>query len=161
MVSWNKKKVFWRKKIENTKICCYLDLNFNANSLNETDLLNQMRIFIHFWKLETENSLLHVFSFLHKLSFENIFCFLSILYCKISFLVSKIENYFWKQKIKGKSSYQTYPYSLSLVFYSALMWETASLARFIGCWTKLMWMGGVMLLPLKIEVQLIIFSPLD
>ena len=24
------------KKIENTKICCYQDLNSNANSLNET-----------------------------------------------------------------------------------------------------------------------------
>ena len=32
-----------------------------------------------FWKLETENSILHVFSFLHKLSFENSFCFLYIL----------------------------------------------------------------------------------
>ena len=27
-----------KKKIENTKICCYQDLNFNANLLNETDL---------------------------------------------------------------------------------------------------------------------------
>ena len=34
-----KKIVLW-KKIENTKICCYYDLNFNANSLNETDSLN-------------------------------------------------------------------------------------------------------------------------
>ena len=25
------------KKIENTKICCYQNLNSNANSLNETD----------------------------------------------------------------------------------------------------------------------------
>ena len=56
-----------------------------------------MLIFIDFWKL-----LLHVFSFLHKLSFENNFCFLSILNCQTSFLVSKIENYFWKQKIKRK-----------------------------------------------------------
>ena len=38
-----------KKKIENTKICydgkntriyCYWDLNFDTNSLNETDLLN-------------------------------------------------------------------------------------------------------------------------
>ena len=65
-----------------------------------------MRVFIDFWKLETENSILHVFSFLHKLSFENSFCFLSILGCQTSFLVSKIENCFWKHKIKGKDSYQ-------------------------------------------------------
>ena len=69
-----------------------------------------MRVFIDFWKLETENSFLHVFSFLHKLSFENIFYFLPILSCQTSFLVSKIEFFFWKQKIrkKNKNSYQTY-----------------------------------------------------
>ena len=33
-------------------------------------------------------------SFFHKLSFENSFCFLSILGFQTSFLVSKIENYF-------------------------------------------------------------------
>ena len=88
-----KKIVFWRKK---TKICCYYDLNSNANSLNETDLLNQMHVFFDFWKLETENSLSHVFSFLYKLSFENSFCFLSVLSCQTSFLFLKIENCFWK-----------------------------------------------------------------
>ena len=41
-----KKKL--KKKIENTKICCYLYLNSNANSLNETDSFNQMRVFINF-----------------------------------------------------------------------------------------------------------------
>ena len=35
-----KRYFFKEKKIENTKICCYQDLNSNANSLNETDLLN-------------------------------------------------------------------------------------------------------------------------
>ena len=35
-----KKCGFLRKKIENTKICCYQDLNFNVNSLNEIDSLN-------------------------------------------------------------------------------------------------------------------------
>ena len=35
-----KKKGFLKKKIENTKICSYQDLNSNANSLNETDSLN-------------------------------------------------------------------------------------------------------------------------
>ena len=65
-----------------------------------------MRVFIDFWKLETENSLLHVFSFLHKLSFENSFCFLLVLSCQTSFLVSKIENCFWKQKIREKNSYK-------------------------------------------------------
>ena len=68
-----------------------------------------MHIFIDFWKLETENSILHIFSFLHKLNFENSFCFLPILSCQRSFLVLKIENCFWKQKIRGKNSYQTYP----------------------------------------------------
>ena len=34
------KKKNFEKKIENTKIFCYQDLYFNANSLNETDLLN-------------------------------------------------------------------------------------------------------------------------
>ena len=67
-----------------------------------------MHFFIDFWKLKTENSLLHVFNFLHKLNFENSFCFLPILSCQTSFLVLKIENCFWKQKIKGKNSYQTY-----------------------------------------------------
>ena len=32
------KKQFFEKKIKNTKICYYQDLNFNVNSLNETDL---------------------------------------------------------------------------------------------------------------------------
>ena len=32
---------------------------------------------------------------------------------------------------------------------------------FMGCWAKPMWMGGVVLLPLKMEVRLVIFSPLD
>ena len=77
-----------------------------------------MHIFIDFWKLETENSLLHVFSFLHKLNFENSFCFLPILSCQTSFLVLKIENYFWKQKIREKNSYQTYPHSSDI--YSVL-----------------------------------------
>ena len=72
-----------------------------------------MQVFIDFWKLETENSILHVFSFLHKLNFENSFCFLLILSYQTSFLVLKIENYFWKQKIRIKNSYQTYPYSFS------------------------------------------------
>ena len=35
-----KKIIFPKKKIENTKICCYQDLNSNTNSLNDIDLLN-------------------------------------------------------------------------------------------------------------------------
>ena len=35
-----KKKKNLKKKIENIKICCYQDLYSNANSLNETYLLN-------------------------------------------------------------------------------------------------------------------------
>ena len=34
------KRQFFEKKIENTKICCYQDLNSNANSLNEIYSLN-------------------------------------------------------------------------------------------------------------------------
>ena len=68
-----------------------------------------MRVHIDFWKLETKNNILQIFSFLHKLSFENNFCFLSILSCQTSFLLPKIENYFWKQKTREKNSYQTYP----------------------------------------------------
>ena len=71
-----------------------------------------MYAFIDFCKLETENNLLYVFCFLHKLSFENNFCFLSILNYQTSFLVSKIvskiENYFWKQKIWEKNNFQSF-----------------------------------------------------
>ena len=35
-----KKKSFLKKKIENTLICCYQNLNYNADSLNEIDSLN-------------------------------------------------------------------------------------------------------------------------
>ena len=41
-----------------------------------------------------------------------------------------------------------------------MVWETAPPACFIECWAKPTWMGGVMLLPLKMEVRLIIFPPL-
>ena len=72
-------------------------------------LLLQIWIYLYGTRVSsTENSLLHVFSFLHKLSFKNSICFLSIFSCQTSFLVSKIENCFWKQKIKEKNSYQTY-----------------------------------------------------
>ena len=72
-----------------------------------------MYISIDFWKLETENNILHVFSFLYNLSFENIFCFLSILSCQTSFLVLKIQNCFWKHKIRGKKKTIT-KYTLNL-----------------------------------------------
>ena len=35
-----KKDSFLKKKIKNTKICCYQNLNSNVNSLNEIDSLN-------------------------------------------------------------------------------------------------------------------------
>ena len=34
------KNNFLKKKIKNTKICCYEDLNSDANSLNKTNSLN-------------------------------------------------------------------------------------------------------------------------
>ena len=42
------KKVVLKKKKENTKIYYYQDLNSNTNSLNETDSLNQICVFIDF-----------------------------------------------------------------------------------------------------------------
>ena len=40
LLKLKKKKQFFEKKIENIKICCYQDLNVNANSLNEIDSIN-------------------------------------------------------------------------------------------------------------------------
>ena len=48
LVEIKKKKSFLKKKIKNTKICFYQDLNSNVNSLNKTDLLNEMRILFDF-----------------------------------------------------------------------------------------------------------------
>ena len=45
-LKFKKRKI--EEKIENNKICCYQDLNSNANSLNEIDLLNYMLVFIDF-----------------------------------------------------------------------------------------------------------------
>ena len=58
-----------------------------------------MRVFIDFWKLETEN---------HKLSFENSFCFLSILGCQISFCL-KNKNLFLKIENKEKKQLPNIP----------------------------------------------------
>ena len=62
---------------------------------------------------------MHIFSFLHKLNFENSFCFLPILSCQTSFSVLKIKNCFWKQKIREENNYQTYPKISSIlsIFY--------------------------------------------
>ena len=51
--------------------------------------------------------------------------------------------------------------NMDVFAWSTYVWETAPLALFFGCWAKPTWVGGVMLLHLKMEVQLIIFSPLD
>ena len=59
---------------------------------------------------------MHVFNFLHKLSFENSFCFLFIFGCQINFLVSKIENCFWKQKIRGKKQLPNIPLILISIY---------------------------------------------
>ena len=74
-----------------------------------------MSVFIDFWKLKTKNNFLHVFSFLHKLSFKNNFYFLFILGCQTIFLISNIENCFWKHKIRRKNNYQTYPKCFTLL----------------------------------------------
>ena len=37
-LKFKKKKEFFEEKIENTKMYCYQDLNFNVNSLNESNL---------------------------------------------------------------------------------------------------------------------------
>ena len=94
-----------------------------------------MCVFIDFWKLETENNLLHVFSFLHKLSFEYSFCFLPVLSCQTNVLVSKIENYFWKQKTMKKNNYQTYPKCLigtkKLLFLNNIYFHTKFAKRLL------------------------------
>ena len=61
---------------------------------------------------------MHVFSFFYKLNFENSFYFLSILGCQISFLVSKIENCFWKQKIREKKKLPNIPLVFFIVWYA-------------------------------------------
>ena len=43
-----KRQFFEEKKLENTKIYCYYNLNSNINSLNEADSLNKMHVFINF-----------------------------------------------------------------------------------------------------------------
>ena len=60
------------------------------------------------------------------MSFENNFCFLSILGYQTRFLVSKIENYFWKLKIRRKNGYQTYPYFHSMRLQKHLEWHGAT-----------------------------------
>ena len=75
-----------------------------------------MCIFIDFWKIEIKNSILHVFNFFHKLSFDNSFCFLSILSCQTSFLNLKSRKLFLKTENKKKNSYQTYPNYLNQFF---------------------------------------------
>ena len=67
-----------------------------------------MHIFINFWKLETENSLC-----MFLVSFTN-WILKTVLSCQTSFSVLKIENCFWKQKIRGKNSYQAYPNFLAV-----------------------------------------------
>ena len=65
-----------------------------------------MYVFIDFWKLEIKNSFFHVFNLLHKLSFKNNFCFLSILGCQ-TFFSLKNRKEFLETKNKEKNSYQT------------------------------------------------------
>ena len=54
-----------------------------------------------------------------------------------------------------------YAFLLSPSCQKKWLWETAPPARFMGVLVKPTWMDGVVLLPLKMEVQLVIFSPLD
>ena len=68
-----------------------------------------MRVFINFWKLETENNILHVFSFLHKLSFENSFYFLSILGCQTSFFCLKNRKFFLETENNEKKQLPNIP----------------------------------------------------
>ena len=67
-----------------------------------------MYFFIDFWKLKIENGILHVFSFLHKLNFENSFCFLPILSCQTSFCL-KNRKLFLKTENKGKKQLPNIP----------------------------------------------------
>ena len=84
-----------------------------------------MHVFFDFWKLETENSLLYVFSFLHKLGFENNFFFIHF-GLPNKFFSFKNRKLFLKTKNKGKNSYQTYPYFCSfshLLFVGLVFWS--------------------------------------
>ena len=108
MVSWNK------KKIENTKICCYKDLDSNTNSLNETGLLNQMCIFIDFWKLETENNILYVFQFPSQIEFWEQFLFFVHFGLLNKFFNIKNKKLFLKTEKKGEKQLPNIPlYSLA------------------------------------------------
>ena len=68
-----------------------------------------MRVFIDFRKLETEKSILHVFSFLHKLSFEISFFFLVHFGLPNKFFSLKNRKLFLETENKGKNNYQIYP----------------------------------------------------
>ena len=61
-----------------------------------------MPLFIDFWKLQTENSLLHVFNFLHKLGFENIFLFSIHFELPNKFFSFKYRKMFLKTENKEK-----------------------------------------------------------
>ena len=54
---------------------------------------------------------------------------------------------------------------LSLPICVSLLWSSCERPPpgpfFLWCWAKPTWMGGVVLLPLKMEVRLVIFFPLD
>ena len=68
-----------------------------------------MRVFIDFRKLETEKSILHVFSFLYKLSFEINFFFLVHFGLPYKFFSLKNRKLFLETENKGKNNYQIYP----------------------------------------------------
>ena len=76
-------------------------MNSNANLLNETNSLNKICVLFNFWKLKTENSLLHIFTnwvLRIIIDFElsnKFFCF-------------KNKKLFLETENKGKNSYQTY-----------------------------------------------------
>ena len=76
-----------------------------------------MRVFIDFWKLETENSILHIFNFLHN-EFWDQFFFLVHFGLPYKFFSLKNRKLFLETENKGKKQLPNIPYYfLSLNFW--------------------------------------------
>ena len=81
------------------------------------------------------------------------------LYC-ISYLVVLL--FYWFQYLFYSLFVWDFMENVSFIFLVCdFVRDRAPNPLFIRCWAKPMWMGGIVLLSLKMEVWLVIFSPLD
>ena len=85
LMGWLVRTIFLKYKVMFDNNFCFLFLETCFWEYKE----KKKTIFLYFWNKK------HVYH--------------TPLSCQTSFFVSKIENCFWKQKIRGKNSYQTYP----------------------------------------------------